>query len=90
MSAPAEPRVSDPFEELNGIAAWWQMRPSDKGDGHGYTGYHLLVKVGNGGQIETEEFESDDLQAVIDKGVAWCKPYVKLPEQPKKRTIKRV
>jgi hypothetical protein len=91
MSAPAEPRASDPFKEsgLNKIAAWWQMRPSDRGDGQGYTGYHLLVKVGAGGHIETTEFQSEELQDVIDDAVSWCKQYVKQPEQPKKRTIKR-
>jgi hypothetical protein len=87
------PPFRDPFKEsgLNKIATWWQMRPSDRGDGQGYTGYHLLVKMSNGTTIETKEFQNDDLQVAIAEAVAWCKPFVKLPEEPKKkRTIKRV
>jgi hypothetical protein len=76
--------IDNPFEELNMTAAWWQLRPTDKGDGHGYTGIALLVKRFNGPHTEQQEFQGAFLPDVVAEGARWAAETTKLPQQTSK------
>jgi hypothetical protein len=73
-----------PFEALNKVAAWWQLRPTDKGDGAGYTGMALFVKRFNGSHIEQTEFQGTDLGEMIIDATVWCQGASKTAPQTSK------
>jgi hypothetical protein len=74
-------RMSTPFDALNLVCGWWQLRPSDKGDGHGYSGMTLTVKAVT---ADTTSFQGDDLDDLIIDATVWCQQFTKLPQQTSK------
>jgi hypothetical protein len=73
------------------VAAWWQLRPTDEGDGSGYTGMALHVKRYHGTAIENTEFQGRLLPFLITQGVGWASEFTKTTPQTSKtkRTIPR-
>jgi hypothetical protein len=76
--------IDNPFDELNLTAAWWNLRPTDAGDGKGYTGMALFVKRFNGPHIEQTEFQGPFLPDLVDKGIAWASETTKAPQETSK------
>lgn len=76
--------IETPFDALNLVAAWWQLRPTDKGDGHGYTGMALHVKRANGTTMESTEFLGTDLDDLIIDATVWCQGASKTAPQTSK------
>ena len=72
------------FAALNKVAAWWQLRPTDKGDGNGYTGMCLHVKRYHDEHIEQQEFLGTDLGDLLAKGTAWAAETTKTAPQTSK------
>lgn len=79
------------FQELNKVAGWWQIRPTDRGDGQGYSGFAMYVKPKNM-PMKATEIMSDDLQDLIDRATDWCHGMLKdaTPQPTSKTTSKRV
>ena len=86
--------IEEPFADLSAVAGWWGLRPTDKGDGRGYTGMALTVKQKGNPMAAAVEFQGDDLQSLVRRAVAWCGEQAVI-EQPTsnstkpKRVIKR-
>jgi hypothetical protein len=78
------PPRSNPFQALNKVAAWWQLRPTDNGDGKGYTGIALHVKRYHDTHIEDREFLGTDLDALIAEGTTWASEFTKAEQQTSK------
>jgi hypothetical protein len=80
--------IDNPFAELNTTAGWWNLRPTDQGDGRGYTGMALFVKRHNGSQIEQREFQGAFLPDLVDEATAWAAETTK--DAPQTSKTKRV
>jgi hypothetical protein len=76
--------ADNPFYELSRVAAWWQLRPTDKGDGEGYTGMALHVKRYHGTVIDNTEFQGPLLPFLIRQAIEWASEFTKAAPQTSK------
>jgi len=76
--------IDNPFQDLNLVAAWWQLRPTDTGDGKGYTGMALHAKRANGTTIESNEFLGKFLPDLVADAIRWCSETTKAAPQTSK------
>ena len=79
--------MATPFDALNLVAGHWLVRPTDKGDGHGYSGMALWVQSVSG---EVTEFQGTDLDDLIVDATLWCQQFTKLAQPTNQTTAKRV